>query len=115
MKRGNIYIAELMPRSGSEQTGIRPVVILSHNALNKIDTWRSIIVVPVTTSSSQAGKGLTVIFIPHGTGGLDRDSYVLCHQITTIDKSKLTKYIGDLPENIITQIERGVKIAIDLI
>lgn len=45
MKRGDIYLANLAPRSGSEQQGRRPVVVISHDALNQIQTWNSIIVV----------------------------------------------------------------------
>jgi mRNA interferase MazF len=46
MKRGEIYLANLDPRSGSEQKGRRPVIIVSHDGLNKTENWRSIIVVP---------------------------------------------------------------------
>ncbi|MCX7110602.1 MAG: type II toxin-antitoxin system PemK/MazF family toxin [Proteobacteria bacterium] len=47
MKRGEIWWATLIPRSGSEQTGTRPVLILSHDAFNQVSSWRSIMVAPL--------------------------------------------------------------------
>ncbi|MHC9543624.1 MAG: type II toxin-antitoxin system PemK/MazF family toxin [Vulcanimicrobiota bacterium] len=47
MKRGDIYQAELLPRSGSEQRGIRPVIIVSHDGFNETPAWRFLIVVPL--------------------------------------------------------------------
>jgi mRNA-degrading endonuclease toxin of MazEF toxin-antitoxin module len=49
MKRGDLYWADLIPRSGSEQTGRRPVIIVSHDGFNHTPGWRSIIVVPIST------------------------------------------------------------------
>ncbi len=114
MKRGDIYWAELIPRSGSEQKGRRPVIIISHDGFNQTSGWRSIIVIPVTTSPSQAGRGPTAIFLPRSSGNLPENSIALCHQITTLDKNKLTKYIGELDKVILKQVEQGVKNAINL-
>ena len=50
MKRGDVYWADLHPRSGSEQTGRRPVIVISHDGFNQIPAWKSIIVVPVSAS-----------------------------------------------------------------
>lgn len=55
MKRGEVYWADLVPRSGSEQVGRRPVVVVSHDGFNQTPGWMSVIVVPVSTSASQAG------------------------------------------------------------
>lgn len=114
MKRGDIYLADLAPRSGSEQQGRRPVVIISHNALNKIESWRSIIVVPISTSSSQARRTLTIVPIEQGIGNLSKDSIALCHQVTTLDRSKFKKFIGTLPSEVMAEIEEGLKAAMDL-
>jgi len=57
MKRGEVYWADLVPRSGSEQTGRRPVLVVSHDGFNQTAAWKSIIVVPITTSASQAKRG----------------------------------------------------------
>lgn len=61
MKRGDVYVADLAPRSGSEQQGRRPVIVLSHDAFNQAPKWRSIIVVPISTSATQAKRGLTAV------------------------------------------------------
>ena len=114
MKRGEIYWADLVPRSGSKQRGRRPVLVISHDGFNLTPGWRSIIVVPLTTSESQARRGPTAIEIPPGTGGLERGSVALCHQITTLDRSKLTDYLGLLPPPLLDRVEAGIKAALDL-
>src|SRR5512137_2712290 len=104
MKRGEVYWADLVPRSGSEQTGRRPVIVLSHDGFNQTPGWRSVIVVPVSTSVAQARRGPTAVPVPAGTGGLGRDSVALCHQVKTLDRSKLTKHLGVLPEAIMAEV-----------
>lgn len=114
MKRGDIYWATISPRSGSEQSGRRPVIILSHDAFNQSAGWRSIIVVPVSTSAIQARRGPTVVALPAGTSGLPHESYVVCHQITTLDRAKLTDKIGSLTPDIITLVELALLAAVDI-
>ena len=108
MKRGEIYWADLAPRSGSEQTGRRPVIILSHDAFNQTPGWRSIIVIPVSTSTAQTQRGPTVVSLKAGTAGLKSDSSAICHQITTLDRAKLDTRIGSLPPEIIRLIEQAL-------
>lgn len=115
MKRGDIYVANLQPRSGSEQQGRRPVIIISSDGFNQNPRWNSIIVIPLSTSSAQARRGLTSVFLPQGTSGLTQDSIALCHQITTLDRAKLTTKIGELSNAWIEKIEDGLKAATDLI
>jgi mRNA interferase MazF len=114
MKRGEVHWANLVPRSGSEQTGRRPVVVISHDGFNQTPGWNSIIVVPVSTSASQAKRGPTVVGIPAGTAGLPNASFAVCHQVTTLDRAKLTKRIGTLPGQILHDVEQGLKAAMDL-
>jgi mRNA interferase MazF len=114
MKRGDIYLANLTPRSGSEQQGRRPVIIISHDALNQIQSWRSIIIVPISTSTLQAKRSLTVVPIPQNIGNLSKESFAICHQVTTLDRSKFEKRIGSLPSEILDAIENGLKAAMDL-
>src|SRR6185437_14796455 len=94
MRRGEVYWADLAPRSGSEQTGRRPVVVVSHDGFNQTPGWMSIIVVPVSTSASQARRGPTVVLLPAGATGLSKASVAVCHQVTTLDRSKLSKRAG---------------------
>lgn len=114
MKRGEVYVADLVPRSGSEQQGRRPVIVLSHDAFNQAPGWRSIIVVPVSTSARQARRGLTAVLLPQGAGGLEQESVALCHQVTTLDRAKLSQRIGELTSDQLRQVEAGLKAAVDL-
>jgi mRNA interferase MazF len=114
VKRGEVYVADLTPRSGSEQQGRRPVNVLSHDAFNQATNWRSIIVVPVSTSPTQSGRGVTAVALPLGAGGLKQVSVALCHQITTLDRAKLSQRIGELTPVQLRQVETGIKAALDL-
>ena len=114
MKRGEVWQANLSPRSGSEQQGRRPVVILSNDGFNRTPGWRSIIVVPVSSSARQAARGATAVPLPAGVGGLNQDSVALCHQITTLDRAKLTSLLGALGAGELAAIEAGVRAALDL-
>lgn len=114
MRRGEVYIAELVPRSGSEQQGKRPVIVISHDGFNLTQNWRSIIVVPVSSSANQAKRGSTAIFIPKNEAGLTQDSIALCHQVTTLDRAKLAKYLGTLTKTRLYEVENGLKAAMDL-
>ena len=114
MKRGDIYWANLQPRSGSEQPERRPVILISHDGFNLNPRWRSIIVIPISTSSAQVKRGLTAIFLLQNVGNLMQDSVALCHQITTLDRAKLTEKIGELSKEIMEKIAEGLKAATDL-
>jgi mRNA interferase MazF len=114
MQRGDIYWADLRPRSGSEQQGRRPVLIVSHDGFNQTLNWRSIIVVPISTSATQARRGPTAIALPRGAGGLPRESIALCHQVTTLDRAKLNDRVGTLSLDLMTRVEAGLKAALNL-
>lgn len=114
MNRGEVYWADLVPRSGSEQTGRRPVILVSHDGFNHTPGWRSIIVVPISTSSSQGKRGPTVIEISGGAAGLSKTSFAVCHQVTTLDRDKMNKRIGTLPPAVLREVEEGLKAAMDL-
>lgn len=114
MRRGEVYWADLVPRSGSEQTGRRPVILVSHDGFNQTSSWRSIIVVPISTSTSQGRRGPTVVEIPGGAAGLPRACFAVCHQVTTLDRAKLTRKIGVLSPEILRVVEEALKAAMDL-
>lgn len=114
MRRGEIYWADVSPRSGSEQTGRRPVLVVSHDGFNQAPGWRSVIVVPLTTSLSATGRGPTAVPLPEGTGGLGKASIALCHQVTTLDRSKLTRLVGTVPSVLLRRVSAGLRAAMDL-
>lgn len=114
MKRGDVFWADLIPRSGSEQSGRRPVVIVSHDGFNQVAAWRSIIVIPLSTSPKQRRRGPTAIPLPKGTAGLRQESVALCHQVTTLDRSKLTDRIGELPAASLMRLNDGLRAALAL-
>jgi mRNA interferase MazF len=114
MTRGEVYWADLAPRSGSEQTGRRPVVVVSHDGFNQTPAWRSIIVVPISTSGLQAKRGPTVVQLPGGAAGLPKPSVAVCHQVTTLDRAKLTTRIGALPVELLKDLNHALRAAMDL-
>jgi mRNA interferase MazF len=71
-------------------------------------------VVPISTSSSQGKRGPTVVELSGGTAGLPKTSVAVCHQVTTLDRAKLTKRVGSLPYESLREVEEGMKAAMDL-
>jgi mRNA interferase MazF len=114
VKRGDVFWADLAPRSGSEQTGRRPVIVVSHDGFNQAPPWRSVIVVPVSTSPAQAARGPTAVPLVVGAGGLGRPGVALCHHVTTLDRAKLTERLGALPWAALDQVEAGLRIALGM-
>lgn len=114
MKRGEIHWADLAPRSASEQSGRQLVIVMSNDGFNEAPGWKSVIVVPVSTSSSQGRRTPTVVPIPGGSGGLAKTSFAVCHQVTTLDRAKLSKRVGALPAELLREVEGGLKAAMDL-
>jgi mRNA interferase MazF len=90
------------------------VLVVSHDAFNQTPSWHSVIVVPLTTSPAQARRGPTAIPLPAGMAGLRRSSVALCHQVTTLDRAKLTARVGALPLEVLARIEEGLRAALDL-
>ena len=72
------------------------------------------IVVPISTSSSRGKRGPTVIELSGGSAGLAKTSFAVCHQVTMLDRAKLTKRLGALPSESLREVEEGLKAAMDL-
>jgi mRNA interferase MazF len=114
MRRGEIWEAELRPRSGSDQSGRRPVLVISNDGFNEIASWRSVVVVPCSTSDKQRARGPTAVALKRGAGGLRKGSVALCHQITTVDRDKLITRWGALDADELASVEEGLRAALDL-
>lgn len=99
MVRGEIYFMELAPRSGSEQSGRRPCILLSHDAFTDRSTWRSVTVVPLTTAGRWQHPSPTTVQLAEGEANLPKACSAIAHQITTLDKNKIIgPAIGRLPD-----------------
>ena len=102
IKRGQIYMADLEPVIGSEQGGVRPVVVIQNNVGNRFSP--TVIAAPVTARLKKnlpTHVKLTSPFLP-------RDSIVLMEQIRTIDKRRLIGYIGEVSEPEMKGIEKAL-------
>ena len=91
------------------------MIVVSHDGFNQVLTWRSVIVVPVSTSASQATRGPTAIGLLAGAGGLPKQSVAICHQVTTLDRAKLVQRIGVLDSHVLTLVDNGLKAALQLL
>ena len=114
MRRGEVWEAVLEPRSGSEQRGTRPVIIVMRETFLKNESWRSITVVPLSTSSTQRSRGPTSVTLEPGDSGLTHSSVALCHQITTLDRAKFNQRLGQLSPQDLTRIEAGMLIGLGI-
>ena len=114
MRRGEIWEADLRPRSGSEQSGRRPVLVVSSDGFNEIESWRSVVVVPCSTSDKQRARGPTAVPLKKGAGGLRKSSVAVCHQLTTLDRAKLVNRWGALDADELRAVEQGILAALDL-
>lgn len=112
IKRGDMYYADLSPVIGSEQGGIRPVLIVQNDTGNRYSP--TVIAAAIT---SQTGKNKLPTHIEIGTngGGLKSDSIVLAEQIRTIDKSRLKEKIGHIDDNkIMNEVNNAIGISFGL-
>ena len=110
IKRGEIYYADLSPVVGSEQGGVRPVLIVQNDIGNKHSP--TIIVATITSKANKKRQMPTHIVF--NMEGLTRESIVQLEQITTIDKQQIINYVGAMPEAVMKQINNAVKISLAL-
>ena len=110
LKRGEIYYADLSPVVGSEQGGLRPVLVVQNDIGNKYSP--TVIVVAIT---SQLDKAKLPTHIELGKNfGLAKDSVALMEQIRTIDKRRLQEKIGEIDELKMNQINSAIQISLGL-
>ncbi len=110
IKRGDIYYADLNPAVGSEQGGIRPVLVVQNDVGN---CYSPTIIIAVLTSKSKK-KLPTHISIHSGEGNIAMDSTVLLEQLRTIDKFRLQKYVGSISGEIMDRIDRAMLVSLGL-
>jgi mRNA interferase MazF len=112
MNRGEVYQADLSPTQGSEQSGTRPVIIVSRDALNAVSTV--VIVVPVTGRENKRRIYPSQLEIKARDGGLSKDSVALCEQLRAISKTRLKKRLGMLSNRTVAFLNLTVRITLDL-
>lgn len=109
MKRGEIYRADLDPVVGSEQGGVRPVVIIQNDIGNQHST--TVIVAAVTSRGKKAALPVHVP-ITSGESGLKQDSVVLLEQLRTLEKSRLKRYLGRLTPDAMRRVDRALTLSL---
>lgn len=109
VKRGEIYMADLSPVVGSEQGGIRPVLIIQNNVGNR---YSPTVIVSAITSKLGKAKLPTHIDLPSEKYHLPKDSVALLEQIRTLDKRRLKEKITCLEESKMKEINRAILISL---
>ena len=109
IKRGELYYADLSPVVGSEQGGIRPVLIVQNDVGNK---YSPTIIAAAITSQINKAKLPTHINLPAEEYGLPKDSVVLLEQIRTLDKRRLKDKIGELPVRVMDRVNEALMISL---
>ena len=109
LKRGEVWLADLNPIRGSEQAGIRPVIIFQNDLVSQFST--TTITIPLTTNQRRAKLPICLL-IKQGNGGLTQDSVALCFQMRVLDKSRLIRKLGQLNFDTITRLEEIVLVTL---
>jgi mRNA interferase MazF len=104
-KRGEIYYADLDPVFGSEQGGRRPVLIIQNDLGNQHSPV--VIVASVTSTQAKSARPIDVV-LTAGTAGLAKQSRILLNQLRTIDKRRLGRYVGQLDDAQMQQVDHAL-------
>ena len=109
INRGDIYYADLSPVVGSEQGGIRPVLVLQNNKGNRFST--TVIVAPI---SSKLTKNPIPTHVIIRCDSLEKKSVILLEQIRTIDKARIQEKLGSLNDYFMKKVNEAIKTSLDL-
>lgn len=112
VKRGDVYFADLSPVVGSEQGGVRPVLVIQNDIGNRFSPT---IIIAAITAQIQKAKLPTHVEIDAKRYGFERDSVILLEQIRTIDKQRLTDKITHLDEEMMEKVDEALQISVGLI
>ena len=111
VKRGDIYYADLSPVVGSEQGGIRPVLVIQNDIGNK---YSPTVIAAAITSQINKAKMPTHIELAAKDYGLNKDSVILLEQIRTIDKRRLREKIGRIDDGLMASVNNALSISFGL-
>lgn len=112
VKRGDVFFADLSPVVGSEQGGVRPVLIIQNDIGNRFSPT---VIVAAITAQIEKAKLPTHIEINAKKYGFDRDSVILLEQLRTIDKQRLTDKITHLDRQMMKKVDESLQISLGLI
>lgn len=111
VRRGEIFYADLNPVVGSEQGGIRPVLIVQNDVGNK---YSPTVIIAAITSQIDKAKLPTHVELPSKNYGLEKDSVILLEQLRTIDKRRLKQKITILDQEIMKKVDKALKVSLGL-
>ena len=111
-RRGDVFIVNLDPAKGAEKKKARPCLVIQNDVGNRFSPLT--IVAVITSQKDIKKKYPTDIWIDKGHGGLDYPSIIQCDQIRTIDKARLLKKLGSLGSVSIKEVDKALKISLDL-
>ena len=112
MKRGEVCYATLDPVIGSEQGGIRPVLIIQNDLGNRFSP--TVIVLPLTSRQGKAPLPTHVLLLPP-QGGVTKPSVILCGQVSTLEKSRLLRRLGVLNKHRMALVEKALAAAVGVL
>ncbi len=112
VKRGEIYYADLSPVVGSEQGGIRPVLIIQNNIGNR---YSPTVIAAAITSQQDKTKLPTHISVAADSSGLQKNSIVLLEQVRTLDKRRLKEKMGDLDLESMNRVDHALSVSFGLV
>ncbi len=111
VRRGDVWRTDLAPVRGTEQSGVRPALVVQSDRANPHSPHT--IIVPFTTRIRQRLLP-SHVSVPAGEGGLTQDSVALCEQVRVVDGSRLLDYLGSLPADRMQEIGDALKTILDL-
>jgi len=111
IRRGDIYYADLSPVVGSEQGGVRPVLIVQNDVGNK---YSPTVIAAAITSRTDKSKLPTHIDVFADKFGLEKNSVILLEQIRTIDKKRLREKMGHLDESVMDKVNSAISVSFGL-
>ena len=111
IRRGDVFYADLNPVVGSEQGGIRPVLVVQNDVGNK---YSPTVIIAAITSQIDKAKLPTHVELPSKDYGLEKDSVILLEQLRTIDKRRLKQKITILDQEIMKKVDKALKVSLGL-
>jgi mRNA interferase MazF len=112
VQRGDVFQANLNPAKGSEQGGMRPVLVVSRDAINRSSPV--VVIIPFTDAANKTKIYPSHVRFASGTAGLTLDAIAICEQVRAIARDRLVRPMGKLNRQEIASVEAALKITLDL-